>query len=363
MRNKAVFTILILGAGFVPAFGQNTTPDIEAQITKSVQPAAGSKDKKEKKTAVEPVPEGAERVFWREPNDIGSRNLVYGQGGEKNQPASGPLQFESEDMSASTPKFSVRDSSGTKWKIKLGDEARPETVATRLVWAAGFAVDEDYYLPTVIVKDLPSNIHRGKQFIGSDGSMQGARLERSIENQKKVGIWKWRNDNFAHTREWNGLRTLMALINNWDLKDINNSIYETKDANGQPTYLYVVSDLGSSFGPTHIDMHRHEDKGEYDAYSRSGFLMNERPEQVSFRTPGPPSPIFLFAPWVFIHREKLLWLGRDIPRDDARWMGTVLARLSPDQIRDAFRAGGYNPQEVEGFTAILQKRIAELTGL
>ena len=33
-----------------------------------------------------------------------------------------------------------------KWKIKLGDEARPETVATRFLWAAGYFADEDYYL-------------------------------------------------------------------------------------------------------------------------------------------------------------------------------------------------------------------------
>jgi hypothetical protein len=43
----------------------------------------------------------------------------------------------------------------------------------------------------------------------------------------------------------------------------------------------------------------------------------------------------------------MLWLGRHIPRADARWMGDPLARPSPQQIRDAFRTGGYSTDEVE----------------
>ena len=34
-----------------------------------------------------------------------------------------------------------------KWRVKLGVEARPETVASRLVWAVGYYANEDYFLP------------------------------------------------------------------------------------------------------------------------------------------------------------------------------------------------------------------------
>jgi hypothetical protein len=40
-----------------------------------------------------------------------------------------------------------------------------------------------------------------------------------------------------------------------------------------------------------------------------------------------------------------------------------LARLSSDQIHDAFRAAGYSPQEVEAFSRIVEHRIAELNEL
>jgi hypothetical protein len=44
-------------------------------------------------------------------------------------------------------------------------------------------------------------------------------------------------------------------------------------------------------------------------------------------------------------------------------MGDWLRRLSPTQIRDAFRAGGYSPQEVNEFADVLEHRIALLTDL
>jgi hypothetical protein len=44
-------------------------------------------------------------------------------------------------------------------------------------------------------------------------------------------------------------------------------------------------------------------------------------------------------------------------------MGQLLSRLSPEQIRDAFRAAGYSPQDANEFARIVQGRIAELSAL
>jgi hypothetical protein len=40
-----------------------------------------------------------------------------------------------------------------------------------------------------------------------------------------------------------------------------------------------------------------------------------------------------------------------------------LAQLSPQQIRDAFRAGGYSAQDVERLSLVVERRIAELNNL
>jgi hypothetical protein len=44
-------------------------------------------------------------------------------------------------------------------------------------------------------------------------------------------------------------------------------------------------------------------------------------------------------------------------------MGQLLAQLSPEQVRDAFRAAGYTPDEVEGFSKVVEGRIAQLNKL
>jgi len=68
-------------------------------------------------------------------------------------------------------------------------------------------------------------------------------------------------------------------------------------------------------------------------------------------------------PKEYLSRIHLEWIRRNIPKADAKWMGGLLAGLSAQQIRDAFRAAGYPPQEVEKFSNILERRIAELTDL
>jgi hypothetical protein len=41
----------------------------------------------------------------------------------------------------------------------------------------------------------------------------------------------------------------------------------------------------------------------------------------------------------------------------------LLARLSDAQIRDAFRAGGFSPEEIDGFTKVVETRISLLKNL
>jgi hypothetical protein len=53
-------------------------------------------------------------------------------------------------------------------------------------------------------------------------------------------------------------------------------------------------------------------------------------------------------------------VGKNVPREDVRWMAGLLRQLSPKQIRDAFRSAYYSPEEVEGFSRVVERRIAEL---
>src|ERR1041384_5542949 len=189
-------------------------------------------------------------ILWRDPN-ISSLNLFYGPGGKEHQPrAGGKFKFIEEDLHDTNPKVVVEDDAGTKWTVKLGSEARPEIAATRLVWAAGYFASEVYFLNDLQVQNMPRRLHRGQRYVLPDGSLRDVRLKRHLEGEKKIGNWRWRKNRFSGTRELNGLRVVLALVNDWDLTDENNAIYVEPDGRGQESQeaVYMVSDLGSTFG-------------------------------------------------------------------------------------------------------------------
>ena len=299
--------------------------------------------------------------LWHEPTDIATRDLIYGAGGKEHAPpANVTYRFEKEDLDGTNPKFVVLDPDGVKWKVKLGVEAKPETAAARLVWAVGYSTNEDYFVPKLLVDGLPDRLKRGESMKQADGSFLNVRLKRYLKHEEKAGSWKWRDDPFTGTREYDGLRVMMALINNWDLKDENNAVYDKGDEK-----IYLVSDLGASFGTTGESWSHERSKGNLEQYRRSKFISKETPEYVSFGTPSRPAPIFLFNPHEYFSRIHLEWIGHRIPRDDVKWIAEELAKLSPAQVRDAFRSAGYSPEArgVDAFAAVVEKRIAALRGL
>jgi hypothetical protein len=303
-------------------------------------------------------------VLWRDPTDIASRDLFYGAGGKDHEPRA-PFTFVKEEGGGTSPKFILLDAQGVHWVAKLGPEARAETAATRLVWAAGYFTDEDYFLPSLHVRNMPVHLRRGGEFVSPGGTVSHARLERFRSTGKSLGDWQWRRSPFSGTRELNGLRVMMALINNWDLKDSNNSIYFA-DNPGNPSIhkrIYVVADLGSSFGTQGATLPHSKAKGNLDSYTHSRFVRKVSSSYVDFGVPAAPNLIYIFSPHDYFPHLGQRWIGRGIPRTDVRWMGQILARLSPNQIRDAFRAAGYSPQEVDGFTEVLRNRIAVLEDL
>jgi hypothetical protein len=297
-------------------------------------------------------------VMWNDPRDLKSRDLFYGPGGIEHAPK-GVFTFIEEDREGGSPKFVVRDAEGGKWKAKLGLEARPETVCTRLLWAVGYYANEDYFVRDLKVVGMPPRLHRGQEFADASGFVHNVRLKREDKlEEKKIGIWQWRHDAFTGTRELNGLRVMMAVINNWDLKDVNNAIYQIG-----PERIYMVSDLGASFGSAGRTWPPAKGKDNLESYRKSKFIRQLTADSVDFATPARPTWKFWVDPPEVIRRIHLEWIGKNVPRADAKWIGQLLARLSPQQIRDAFRAGGYSPEETEQFAKLLEGRISVLTDL
>jgi hypothetical protein len=295
-------------------------------------------------------------VMWHDPGNVSKLNMTYGAGGMADAPnRNGRFIFIKEDMHGTNPKFDVRDERGRKWRVKLGPESRPETAATRLLWAAGYYVDEDYFVPALKIEDLPK-LRRGERFVSADGTVRGARLELRRKDIRKLGDWDWSHNPFAGTRMLNGLRVMMCLIDNWDLAPDNNSIYEVA---GQRRYL--VSDVGASFGRTGNYITR--SKGVPGDYVRARFIARQDSDHVDFVM---QNHLFFFLDFdrrAYTNHKRIEAVGKDIPIADARWMGRLLTELTPGQLRDCFRAAGYEPQTAETYARTVRQRIAELNRL
>jgi hypothetical protein len=323
-----------------------------AAITLAITLSSPASAQALREAAVRTLPSG---VVWHDPGPASSLDLIDGAGGKKYRPGA-TFRFVKEDTNGTSPKFEVEDENGVVWKAKIGEEARPETAATRLVWAAGYFVDEDYYLPEVRVANLPT-LHRGAQFVSGKGVVHGVRLERKVKGEKKSGTWNWYRNPLTGTKEMDGLRVLMALTNNWDLKQVNNDVYEGKDG----ARRYVVSDLGATFGKTGNPFTR--SKSNLKDYGKSKFVQHVKPETVDFYMSSRPPLLGVFNLPNYIMRTRMQRVAKNIPRTHAKWVGQMLGRLSAEQIRDCFRAGGYSPAEVEGFAQVVQQRIAQLNQL
>ncbi len=259
-------------------------------------------------------------VIWHDRGDAASLDLVGGPGGKAHEPGS-VLRFIEESETGTSPKFEVEDEHGVRWKVKLGEEAKSETAATRLLWAAGYVVDEDYYRPGIRVVGLP-RLARGQEFVTDEGIVTGARLERHGGGGEESATWSWYDNPFVGTREFNGLRVMMALVNNWDLKDVNNRVSDTAEGGGStasPTWA-PHSDAPATSSPAA--------RASRKTTRRRSSSPRSRPRtSISSCRAGPSFPSSCICPTTASGRA---WrtLSKRIPIADARWIGDRLGRLS-----------------------------------
>jgi hypothetical protein len=279
-------------------------------------------------------------VLWRAHANASSLDLLNGPGGEAMRPDTSKLTFVREETGGYSKKYRVKDAAGRTWVAKIGKEAQSETAASRLVWAAGYQSEIIYLSPSATIE--------GK------GTFENVRFEARPKGYDRLEIWKWTQNPFAGTRELRGLKLLMGMLENWDMKDDNNKIvYVPGESGGQNEMRYLVSDLGATFGKT-------DSPGGVGSWLRQ--VRGTRNEPADYagdkfitRVEG--------GKLVLDYEGKNSKMMRDISVEDARWLGTHLAKLSDEQIADAFRAANYTPDQVRMLTSAVRSRINELVAL
>lgn len=316
--------------------------------------SAQSKDQSKKKKDAESL-EAARSVMWQEPRDLERRDLYFGPGGRAGAPDdNGRYTFLRESKSGTQKKIIVKDNRGREWTVKFGEEARPETAASRIVWAVGYHADQDYFVRRALIE--------GKERYDA----RDVRFERRDDGTKEVGNWNWKSNPFAGTRELDGLKVLMALLKNWDLKSDNNKTSRLKGKDGAGGVVYYVSDLGATLGRTgsflnnfpvlnkvlflgdlpadHTPIGAGKSKGDAEAFAEEKFISDVRNGEVKFH----------------VERTRCKEIFKGVKVENARWIGNLLGRLSDKQLRDAFRSGGFDDFETNLYVYTLRERIRAL---
>ncbi len=288
-------------------------------------PSLSPAQKKEKKVRT------GTPVLWREPVAFETRNLLTGSGGDAMKPDVTQVTFIKDETGGHSKKFRVRDAAGNIWIAKVGAEAQSETSSNRLVWAVGYESEMVYLVPRLTVA--------GK------GTFENVRLEGRPKNIKREDEWSWADNPFKGSHELQGLKIMMLLINNWDMKDSNNQILWTKnESTGQSELLYIISDLGATLGKTGGIFSR--SRNDPSDFVKTEFIKGVKGNVIEFKYSGKNPSLF-----------------EGITLDDAHWIANWLGKLSDEQLRDAFRAGNYSDSEVNAMARATRERIDLLVHL
>jgi hypothetical protein len=304
-------------------------------------------------------------LIWRDPGNISERDMRYGPGAAHLAPIA-PFTFLKEVKSGESPKFEVRDARGVKWVIKLGEEAQAETVSTRLVWSVGYFAEEAYFLKRARIRRLPK-LSRGMKYVGRNGTVFEARFEPRREHVERRSSWDWDKNPFEGTKELNGLKVLMILLNNYDTRKENNQVLLVKDPTaGMVEARHVVSDLGATLGKAG-GLGGKRSKNNLEDFLSTKFVRGvEKDGSVEFDYDTRPTKLgmlsVVYPPYyrAQVKKEKSM---RNIPVEHARWIGTLLAQLTEDQLRTAFTVAGYNKSTTTSYVSALRARITQLTQL
>ena len=210
-------------------------------------------------------------------------------------PAPGAWTVVSGKSDGITPGFTVRDTAGTTWFVKFDPPSNPEMatgaeiIATKLFWAAGYHVPENYLAildPATLAVDDRATMRDAlgnRQPLTREGVdrllAQGARRAdgryRVIASRqlagRPVGPFKYYgtrpddpNDIFPHEhrRELRGLRAFSAWLNHDDSRSVN-TLDTLVEVDGRRGLRHHLIDFGSTLGSASVTAQKPRAGNEY----------------------------------------------------------------------------------------------------
>ena len=286
----------------------------------------------------------AGQMLWKEPPALSPSDWVAGPSGAEGAPRP-PFTFVKENLDGTNPKIDVVDAAGRPWVVKFGAEVHADAFSARFLYAVGYASVPTYFVPSGMIENV-HGLKRAKAFVAKDGSFHTARFKLRERHKRQ---WSWVENPFQGSRELGGLKIMMMLFSNWDVKDSrdgngsNTGILEAshRDASGS---WFAVTDWGASFGKSGGFFQR--DRWDWRGY---------RDQTAQFATVRPDGSI----QWGFRGKR-----GNDITAGvvlaDVRWLVPYLSRISDEDLIAGLTASGASDVVAQQFTRSIRARIGEL---
>jgi hypothetical protein len=283
--------------------------------------------------------------LWQAPADLEQRDLFHGPGGAQLRPSETSFSFVAEDTTGWSPGFDVRDAKGLEWSVKLGPESQSEIATSRILWAVGYHQPPTYYLEQWSLA--------GGSTAAQNGAQKPGRFRPELPGRTVIGDWSWYENPFIGSRPYRGLVVLNLIMTNWDWKTSNNKVYELGEpVSGGVQRWFVVRDVGASLGkftyPTVLKWFRLRGFGQgtrndLTGFEEQGFIKQvDEQGRVTFHYRG-------------IYRDVI----NTVTAADVRWACELLSRLSDRQWQDAFRAGGFAPEQTSRYVKKIKEKIEQ----
>jgi len=267
-------------------------------------------------------------VVWQDPAALARE--------DKGAPAP-PFRFDREETGGTSPKVVVKDARGVTWYVKFGFEAKPETLASRIVRSAGYFAPIAYFVPKGQIQSIPAgNLKRADKAIDeASGRFTEARFSREVDFVKDAS-WTLDESSIKGSRELSGLKLLIMLTSNWDIKDPNFAVVRQA---GQP--MFAITDWGQTFGAP--DMKTHWNCRQYSDITRS-WLDGVEDGHIYMRFGGKMSNV----------------VTNGIRVEHARWLLSRISGLTEPRLKKLLRSAGATPEESACFSTAITQRITSL---
>jgi hypothetical protein len=286
------------------------------------------------------APSPALAELWQDPADLEQRDLLLGPGGAALAPpqTDGAFEFLAFKTSGTNPGYDVRDASGRVWSVKLGIEAQPEVTASRILWAMGFHQPPQYFVHQFTLKG------------GDPGIKNNARFRTDFDQWEAKDDWSWYENAFMNMTQFGGLIVAQLILNNWDLKTVNNRLYQAKDAATRPQRLFVVRDVGASLGHSKQSPifkmlgtpGSQGSKNDIDGFEQQGFIKKVDGDKVSFDYRGLNQAL--------VDRVRV---------PDVIWACEMMARIPDGHWQAAFKAGAFPQEDTDRYIKKIKEKIAQ----